>query len=90
MVVYFHFGYHGIDAWSQVKADPDFDYESTGFLRIVADDEAAAFKWGIAVVSFFMTDSYSAPEGLYLRLMKVGGEQGWRLLGHEHDTLGSA
>jgi RHS repeat-associated protein len=31
--------------------------------------------------------SYWAPKGVYLRLQKLSGDQGWRLLGRQHDVL---
>ena len=30
--------------------------------------------------------SYYAPKGVYLRLQKLSGDQGWRLLGRQHDS----
>ncbi len=54
MKYYFLFGYHGIDAWPQAKIDLDFDYESTGVIRIAAEDEQAARDWGIHIAHWYL------------------------------------
>ncbi len=59
MLVYFWFGYHGIEAWEQARIDPGFDCESTGVLRIVSDNERAALDWGITVARWYTARLHS-------------------------------
>ena len=60
MIIYFQFGYHGLDAWPLVESDPDFDCESTGILRVVADSEEDALRWGIKVAGWYLSCLHGA------------------------------
>lgn len=63
MDIYFQFGYHGLDAWPLVESDPDFDCESTGILRIVADSEEEALEWGIKVARWYLSCLHGGESG---------------------------
>lgn len=63
MIIYFQFGYHGLDAWPLVESDPDFDSESTGILRIVADSDKEALEWGIEVARWYLSCLHGEESG---------------------------
>jgi hypothetical protein len=56
---YFLFGYHAPDAWETAVADPNFDYDSTGFFAIHALNETAALKWGERLAAWYMSQLYA-------------------------------
>lgn len=63
MVYFFQFGYHGPDGWDAVKDDPDFDFESTGMLKVLAKSEDEATSWGINVAKWYTDKIHSADTG---------------------------
>ena len=58
-IFYFLFGYHAPDGWEAAVADPNFDYDSTGFFPISATDENAALSWGNRLAEWYLTQLYS-------------------------------